>query len=205
MHTRRAVLATAVVGVSAGCLGDHPDDDPAPAVSVDISVVDHVSDDAPVTFELDQATKQLSADALPRFSFGMRNVSDTVLEFVDWAPGLLRPGESIPGGFVILGSDEADRVVASESEVVTADLDGCLYIDELPERDADEWWTTLEPENAVSADFAFVPIGAPDGDCPAHRDYSFAMAYDFYEEAAAETDEPAYELEWGFTITVRDP
>ena len=200
MPTRREILGTVTaVAVVAGCLDD-PTDEPVPGVTVEISVVDYVPEEVPISFELDQATTRLD-HTLPRFSFGMVNRSDDELVFEDAQPGLLREVPSDPAGLAIVTDDEADRLEAAGDN--DDGIDECLSIDELPARDADDWLTTLEPDEPVIEDFAFVPIAASQDGCPASDDYAFEMSYDVYE-ADATDENPRYTIEWGFTVRIRD-
>lgn len=203
MPTRRDVIgAVGTVAIAAGCL-DGSEPEPVPGVAVEISVVDHVPEEVPVSFELDQASTRLDDGTLPRFSFGMINVHDGELSFEDAAPGLLRAGPSDPEGLAVVTEEEAERIETGQSDAVVEAVGECLAVDRLPARDTDDWMTTLVPDEPTSEDFAFVPVDAPADGCPESGDYTFRMDYDFYEADATDED-PQYTVDWGFTVRVRD-
>lgn len=208
MVSRRTALLGLFGGLIhsvSGCLDGGIRSDPPDGVSMEMSVIEVFGgpEENPIGLKLTLDRLLLSQTDLPHLEFELYNESDEAVEFLHSSSLLFSPGESDPPGLTVVTEDEATSIEAAESELVSEATTHCLALEEPPTRDADETWSTIEPDSSISQRIAIVPLADEiANDCVEPGNYSVLAPFEFYVDS---TESPDVTVDLGFTVEFEEP
>lgn len=208
MVSRRAALFGLSGGFLysiSGCLDGDIGSDPSNDVTMEMSVIEVFGgpEENPIGLKLTRDSSLLSTTELPHLEFELYNESDDEIDLLHSRSLLFSPGESDPSGLTVVTEDEASSIEAEESELIEETTTQCLGLEEPPTRDADETWSTIEPDSSISQRIAIVPLADEFvNDCVEPGSYTMLAPFEFFENSTESAD---ITVDLGFTVEFEEP